>query len=69
MSFDPIPQARIVRQAGQWMAPPPPPRTEDPGGPGYLRTALVYAIGLWPLTAVVLLVAGLVLFTAHLGAP
>ena len=42
MSFDPIPQARIVRQAGQWMAPPPAPRTEDPVGvSAYVRTALV----------------------------
>lgn len=66
MSFDPIPQARIVRQAGQRMAPPRAPRTEDPG---YVRMALVYAIGLWPLTAVVLLTAGLLVLTAHLGAP
>ena len=70
MSFDPIPQARIVRQAGQWMAPPPAPRTEEPGGASaYLRTALVYAIGLWPLTCVLLLTAGLLVLTAHLGAP
>ena len=69
MSFDPIPQARIVRHAGQWMAPPRAPRTEDPGGAGYVRIALAYAIGLWPLTAVVLLTAGLLLLTAHLGAP
>ena len=68
MSFDPIPQARIVRQAGQWMAPPPAPRTESPGA-SYVRTALVYAIGLWPLTCVLLLTAGLLVLTAHLGAP
>jgi hypothetical protein len=66
VSFDPIPQARIVRQGGQAMAPPRAPRTEDPG---YVRTALIYAIGLWPLTAVVLLTAGLLVLTAHLGAP
>ena len=70
VSFDPIPQARIVRHAGRLMVPPPAPRTEDPrAAPGYVRTALVYAIGLWPLTAVALLTAGLLLFTAHLGAP
>ena len=66
MSFDPIPQARIVRQAGQWMAPPPAPRTESTS---YVRTALVYAIGLWPLTCVLLLTAGLLVVTANLGAP
>lgn len=69
MSFDPIPQARIVRQAGQWMAPPPAPRTEDPGGAGWIRTALAYAIGLWPLTCVVLLMVGLLVVTVQLGAP
>jgi hypothetical protein len=69
VSFDPIPQARIVRQAGQRMALPPAPRTEDPGGAGYLRTALAYAIGLWPLTCVVLLMAGLLVVTVQLGAP
>jgi hypothetical protein len=68
VSFDPIPQARIVRQRGQSMTPPRAPRTEDPAG-GYARLALTYAIGLWPLTAVVLLVAGLLVLTTHLGAP
>lgn len=67
---DPIPQARVVRHAGQLMTPPPAPRTEPSGaGAGHLRTALVYAIGLWPLTCVMLLVAGLLVLTAHLGAP
>jgi hypothetical protein len=70
VSFDPIPQARVVRHAGQLMAPPPAPRTEDPGAaPGYLQTALIYAIGLWPLTCVMLLTAGLLVLTANLGAP
>lgn len=68
VSFDPIPQARVVRHAGRLMAPPPAPRTEEPGS-GMVRTAMVYAIGLWPLTAVMLLTAGLLVLTAHLGAP
>lgn len=68
MSIDPIPQVRIVRHAGQIMAPPPAPRTDD-SGPGYFRTAMIYAVGLWPLTAVVLLMAGFVVLTAHFGAP
>jgi len=69
MSFDPIPQARVVRQAGQLMVPPPPPRSDPGAAPGYLHTVAVYAIGLWPLTCVMLLVAGLLVVTAHLGAP
>ncbi|HEY0482007.1 MAG TPA: hypothetical protein VGD37_31025 [Kofleriaceae bacterium] len=68
VSFDPIPQARVVRHAGQLMAPPPAPRTPDPRPP-YVRTAMAYAVGLWPLTCVVALVAGLLILTAHLGAP
>jgi hypothetical protein len=67
-SFDPIPQARVVRHAGQLMAPPPAPRTADAGA-GYLRTAMIYAVGLWPLTCVTALVVGLLVLTAHLGAP
>jgi hypothetical protein len=50
------------------MAPPRAPRTEEPGT-GILRTVMAYAIGLWPLTAVVLLTAGLLVLTANLGAP
>lgn len=68
-SFDRIPQARIVRHAGEWVAPPPPPRSEPEFDGGYLRTALAYAIGLWPLTCVLLLLAGLLVLTAHMGAP
>ena len=65
MSLDPIPQARVVRHAGQLMVPPPAPRT-DPGT-GYVRTAMMYAVGLWPLTCVMMLVAGLLVLTANLG--
>ena len=64
MSFNPIPQARVVRHAGQLMVPPPVPRAEEPG---YLRTALIYAVGLWPLTCVMMLLAGLLVLTANLG--
>jgi hypothetical protein len=66
-SFDPIPQARVVRHAGQLMTPPPAPRTEDADA-SYLRTAMIYAVGLWPLTAVTALVVGLLVLTANLGA-
>jgi len=64
MSANPIPQARVVRHAGQLMVPPPVPRPEEPG---YLRTALIYAVGMWPLTCVVMLLAGLLVMTANLG--
>ena len=67
---EPIPQVRVVRHAGQVMTPPPAPRPASADADaGYLRTALAYAIGLWPLTCVVLLVAGLLVVTANLGTP
>jgi len=70
VSFDSIPQARIVRHAGRAMAPPPAPRADDlASAPGAVRIALAYAIALWPLTCVVLLIAGLLLVTVQLGAP
>jgi hypothetical protein len=52
------------------MAPPPAPRGEDARSIGeQLRTALGYAIGLWPLTCVVLLVCGLLVMAGNNGAP
>jgi hypothetical protein len=64
-----IPQARVVRSAGQLIAPPPPPR-RDPGPFALqMRSALGVAIGMWPLTSVVLLAFGLLYFAAHWGAP
>lgn len=65
MHVDPLPQVRIVRHAGQVMAPPPAPRRAD-AEPGPLRTALLYAEGLWPLLCVVLAIAGLLVLTAHM---
>jgi hypothetical protein len=66
---EPIPQARVVRSAGQLVAPPPaPPR---PPGPllEQARTVLAVAIGLWPLTGVVLLMLALLYFAGTAGAP
>jgi hypothetical protein len=66
---DPIPQARVVRKGGQLMTPPPAPRR--PPGPlmEQARSALAVAIGLWPLTGVVLLMLGLLYFAGNYGAP
>ena len=70
LSFDSIPQARVVRKAGQLMAPPPTPRSRDATSLAeILRTTAVYAIGLWPLTAVVLLLCGLLVMAGNNGAP
>jgi len=68
-SLDPIPQARIVRKGGFVFAPPPRP-AEPPGVVmEQLRTALAVALGLWPLTAVLLLAIGLLYLAGHSGAP
>ncbi len=66
----PIPQARIVKQGGQLFAPPPPLPTRMPGQlKAQLRDAAAMAIGLWPLTAVCLLMFGLLIFAANWSAP
>lgn len=64
-----IPQARIVRAGGQLVAPPPAPRR--PPGPLYeqARSALAVAVGLWPLTGVLVLMLILLYFAGTAGAP
>jgi len=70
LSFDSIPQARVVRKGGQLMTPPPAPRTHEPSSVrDAVRVFLSYAIGLWPLTAIVLLVFGLLIMAGNNGAP
>jgi hypothetical protein len=70
MVLDPIPQARVVRKAGRLIAPPRAPRNDDAGGiREHLRIALGYAIGLWPLTCVVLLACGLLVMAGNIFAP
>jgi len=69
-SLDPIPQARVVRKGKLLFAPPPRPRSEPPSAlVEQLRTALAVAVGLWPLTAVLLLMIGLLYMAGHAGAP
>lgn len=67
MHVNPLPQARVVRKAGQlWAVPPPPPRLEPSWLATQLRTAATYAIGLWPLTAVILLMFGFLILAGHM---
>jgi hypothetical protein len=69
--FDSIPQARVVRQAGHEFAPPPQPRSQLEPGPfaRQLRDVAAIAIGLWPLTGVLLLAIGLLWMAGMNGAP
>ena len=68
MSHPAIPQARVFRQAGRLMASPLARRSAASVGE-HLRIALIYAIGLWPLTCVVLLMCGLLIVASNIGAP
>jgi nitrate reductase NapE component len=71
LTFDSIPQARVVRKGGQQFAPPRAPRTQpEPSAlRQQLRTIVAVAFGLWPLTAVMLLALGLLWIAAFSGSP
>ncbi|NVB78770.1 MAG: hypothetical protein HOV81_10280 [Kofleriaceae bacterium] len=68
LTFQSIPQARVVRKGGQAFAPPPAPPSESALGE-HLRNAFAIALGLWPLTAIVLLATGLLIMAGNNGAP
>ena len=59
----------FVRKGGQLGAPPRPPRRPPSPVWEQARTALAVAIGLWPLTGVVLLMLGLLYVAGNYGAP
>jgi hypothetical protein len=68
LTFDSLPQARVVRKGGQQFAPPrarpePSPVVEQ------LRSAIGVAIGLWPLTTVLLIAFGLLYMAGMNGSP
>ncbi len=65
---DSIPQARVVKKAGQLVAAPRAPRDEPEDGTA-MRTFFAYALGLWPLTGVVMLMLGLLYMAALNGSP
>ncbi|HEY5920385.1 MAG TPA: hypothetical protein VIV11_01885 [Kofleriaceae bacterium] len=70
LTFDSIPQARVVRKGGQQFAPPPVPKTpEGSVMREHLYGALHVMVGLWPLTVIVLLCTGLLIMAGNNGAP
>ena len=70
LTFDSIPQARVVRKGGQQFAPPPAPPSHEPNViRDHLMDALHMAVGLWPLTVIVLLCTGLLIMAGNNGAP
>ncbi|HEY3806567.1 MAG TPA: hypothetical protein VGL61_28375 [Kofleriaceae bacterium] len=66
-----VPQAIVVRKGGQHFAPPSAPRDHEPPSvvAQHLREALAVALGLWPLTGVVLLAVGLLFMAGMNGSP
>jgi hypothetical protein len=70
LTFDSLPQARVVRKGGQLFTPPPAPRVRERSVVReQLSYALAIAVGLWPLTAIVLLCTGLLIMAGNNGAP
>ncbi len=69
MTFDPIPQARVVKKAGRVISSAPAPKDEPTRGSvaTVLRDVFAVAMGLWPLTACVLLVLGLLIMAGSSG--
>jgi hypothetical protein len=70
LTFDSIPQARVVRKGGQQFAPPALPKSNEPSKlRESLQDTLHLLVGLWPLTAIVLLATGLLIMAGNNGAP
>jgi len=70
LTFDSIPQARLVRHGNRHFAPPPAPRVREPSViREQLHAVFAVALGLWPLTAVLLLSLGLLVMAGNGGAP
>jgi hypothetical protein len=70
LTFDSLPQARVVRKGGQLFAPPPVPRSQEQTERNEaIQNALGMIVGLWPITAIVLLCTGLLIMAGNNGAP
>lgn len=70
LTLNSLPQARLVRKGSHQFAPPPAPRSIEPSPMReHARAMLSVALGLWPLTCVVLLALGLMCMVGYSGAP
>lgn len=69
LTFVSLPQVRVVRNAGQLVAPPPVPRARRAPRGEALREGLAIAVGLWPLTGVMLLALGLLVMAGNWSSP
>lgn len=69
LSFDPLPQARVVRAHGQTIAPPPVPRVPREPMSERTREVLAVIVGFFPLIAVMLFGLGLFYAATMAGSP
>jgi hypothetical protein len=69
MTFDPIPQARVVKKAGRIITGAPAPKDEPSRNSmaGVLRDMAGVALGMWPLTGCLLLILGLLVMAGSGG--
>lgn len=71
---DHVPSARVFREAGKPARPLPVPfgerarRVLDPLGRGAM-TGVRAAVGMWPLTAVIMMAAALLIAAGHVASP
>lgn len=69
LTFDSIPQVRVVRKGGRQFTPPPRPRTYAQSvWQAQVHDALAFLIGMWPLLAALLFALGL-LIAGNAGTP
>lgn len=69
LTFDSLPQARVVRAGGQLVTPPPaPPADPTPLARG-VRSVLEVLVGMWPLTSVLALSMALLYLAARFSSP
>lgn len=70
LTFDTLPQVRVVRHGSRQFTPPPRPRMRPERGlQARLHDTLAAAIGMWPLTAVVLFGIAFLWFAGMNGSP
>ena len=64
LSFDSLPQARVVRSHGKLVAPPPRQKTPTRGPSAlgrFARESAEIIVGMWPITAVMLFAVALLI--------
>src|SRR5688500_10444404 len=69
LTFDSLPQARVVRAGGHLVSPPPSPPADPTAVSRGLRSVLEVMVGMWPLTCVMALSLALLYLAARFSSP